>query len=95
MTAFAYDFQARDAVHELIDAAASRFGVSPEEIKGYSRVQGIVDARQWVCMEAHDRGVSTVTIGRVLKRDHTTVMHGIKRARAREAAFRQTAQGRV
>lgn len=55
-------------------------GVSVEEIRGKSREKTIVDARHaiwFICFE--ELGFSSGDIGRWYDRDHTSILHGVKR----------------
>lgn len=64
------------AVRLIIDEAAAIFHVSPEKIKGRSRLRPIVRARQAVCRVAYDQGWTSSEIARRLAgRDHTTILH--------------------
>jgi chromosomal replication initiator protein len=63
----------------ILTAVARYFGVTPEDLKGTARHKRIVGPRQ-VCMYLlrEDAHLSAPEIGRVLHRDHTTVLHGVK-----------------
>lgn len=67
----------------IAEKAAKAFKVSPQSIFGHGRWQPLARARQAVMGEAHLQGLSYPRIGYVLNRDHTTIMHGAKRALAR------------
>jgi chromosomal replication initiator protein len=60
-------------------AVARYFGVRVDDLKGRGRHKQIVVPRQiamfLLCEDAH---LSTPEAGRLLNRDHTTVMHGMK-----------------
>ena len=45
------------------------------------------EARQFVCLYAMRRGISSPQIGRFLCRDHSTILHAAKQAEIKEAAF--------
>ena len=63
----------------ILFAVARYYGVSADDLKGKSRQKQIVEPRQIAMYllreEAH---LSTPEIGRLLNRDHTTVLHGVK-----------------
>src|SRR5207245_9762211 len=63
----------------VLTAVARYFGIRIEEIKSKARNKQIVVPRQiamyLLCEDAH---LSTPEAGRILNRDHTTVLHGIK-----------------
>lgn len=73
----------RVLIVELAISNASE--VSIEEIRGKSREKAIVDARHaiWFICYEHFR-YSYGDIGRWYGRDHTSVMHGVKRLRKSE-----------
>jgi chromosomal replication initiator protein len=70
----------RGSTPTAVLTAVSRFyGVSVEDLKGRSRHKQIVQPRQvamYVLRE--DSHLSTPEVGRLLNRDHTTVLHGLK-----------------
>jgi chromosomal replication initiator protein len=63
----------------ILSAVARYFGVRVDELKSRARHKQIVAPRQiamyLLCEDAH---LSTPDAGRLLERDHTTVMHGMK-----------------
>ena len=65
----------------VIEEAAGVFAVEADELRGYSRVRGLVLARQaamYVCRQVTDD--SLPAIGRAFGgRDHTTVLHGVRK----------------
>ena len=65
---------------EVVACAAWLFGTTPRDILQPSKHQAHVDAR-WAVMKALSfRGSSRSSIGRLLGKDHSTVIHGIRRA---------------
>jgi chromosomal replication initiation ATPase DnaA len=62
---------------------ATRHGVAPDEVMGSSRRATVSRARQAVMADLRARGWSSVKIGRLLHRHHTTVLHGIAAHEAR------------
>ena len=64
---------------DVIRTVAQFYHISPADIRGGQRNRLYVDAR-WVCAEALRRKgrLSFPAIGRLLNRDHTTVMHGCR-----------------
>lgn len=65
---------------QIIEAVATLHGVSIDEILGASRLPHICRARWTAMRELRDRRFSTPAIGALLNRDHTTVIHGLRRA---------------
>jgi len=59
------------------------FGHSFEKLLSPSRRQELVDARQYFSLKLRDKGYSYLTIGKIMKRDHTTIMHLVKRTKNR------------
>ena len=67
----------------ILLAVARYYGVNADDLKGRSRHKQIVEPRQ-VAMHLlrEDAHLSTPEIGRLLNRDHTTVLHGLKQVAA-------------
>ena len=66
----------------VLDAACDRFSTSRDEITGRSRAYKTALIRQIVMYVARTSlGLSSPTIGMVLDRDHSTVLHGANRVR--------------
>ena len=58
---------------------ARYYGINADELKGKSRHKQIVEPRQLAMyLLREDAHLSTPEIGRLLNRDHTTVLHGLK-----------------
>ncbi|MDQ3809316.1 MAG: chromosomal replication initiator protein DnaA [Chloroflexota bacterium] len=77
-------YSGRAATPSAILAAVARyFGVRVDDLKGRSRHKRVVLPRQMamylLCEDAH---LSTPDVGRLLSRDHTTVLHGMKQVAA-------------
>ena len=66
----------------LIAVAAAHFRVHPDEITGNSRVPAITNARHVCAWLMRGMGRSFPDVGKALKKDHTTVMYGVKRVEA-------------
>jgi len=67
----------------IIDEVGAETGFSPAQIRGRGRQAALAEARQMVMYIAHNQGLSSAEIGRAMRRDHTTVLHGIKAEKAR------------
>ena len=81
----------------ILFAVGRYYGVNPDELKGKSRHKQIVVPRQMAMFllreEAH---LSTPDIGRLLNRDHTTVLHALKQVAndiARDGPSRAAVRG--
>lgn len=65
---------------QILAHTARLYDVNVEDIVGPSRLRRICEAR-WATMRAMEaRGLSTTRIGQLLNRDHSTVVHGLRRA---------------
>jgi chromosomal replication initiator protein len=81
----------------VLTAITRYFGVKVDDLKGRSRHKQIVTPRQiamyLLCEDAH---LSTPEVGRLMNRDHTTVMHGFKQVAndiARDGPSRAAVRG--
>ena len=75
----------KPSLNSILDAVSERFAISQEQIKGECRVHELVVARFAFFYVANKIfGYSTPRVGNFLSgRDHTTIINGVKRARAR------------
>lgn len=66
--------------HRIVRVVCERFAISSEDIRSNSRAAQTVMARQ-ICMTLlrEFTNLSFAKVGRLLGRDHTTVVHGVKR----------------
>lgn len=70
---------------DVIDAVSRHYGVTREQIKGQGRGAELVDAR-WVVAKALERsGKPYAMIGRILNRDHTSIIHACRSFSTRAA----------
>lgn len=65
---------------QILERVALLHDVTIEDITGPSRVRHICIARWDAMRQMRDRKLSTPRIGQLLNRDHTTVLHGLRRA---------------
>lgn len=72
------------AARSILESAAEYHASSVREILSRKRQQHIVRARQRAMAELSDRGWSLERIAIVMRRDHSTVHHGIGAHRARQ-----------
>lgn len=61
--------------HATLDAVALHFGVTKDMILGLGRSSVLVDARVTCAAILRRRGLSYNAIGRLMKRDHSTLIH--------------------
>jgi chromosomal replication initiator protein len=63
----------------ILTAVARYFGIKADDLKGKARHKQIVGPRQVAMYLLREDGhLSTPEVGRILNRDHTTVLHGVK-----------------
>jgi chromosomal replication initiation ATPase DnaA len=79
-------FTPREATLALVDWVARTHSVTLEDVMSRSRERAIAVARQEVFWRLYMGGKSSIQIGRMFGRDHTTVLHGIRRAEVRHGA---------
>lgn len=60
-----------------------RHGIAEHEMVGVRRTRQLANARQQLIWEIHDRfGMSLPQLGRMFNRDHSTVLHAIRKISA-------------
>ena len=67
-----------DLIQMVLKEIADLHGVSLELMKGDARNGNLVKARQHAYYELHLLGFSSSHVGRIMRRDHSTVLHGIR-----------------
>jgi chromosomal replication initiator protein len=73
-------------VHTIIAATAKHYGIPAAMISGPSQTREFTRPRQVVmCLARRLTDKSTVIIGKVLHRDHSTVIHGADKIESRRA----------
>jgi hypothetical protein len=70
-------------IDALISLAAAERCVTVGIIRSTERGRVASWARQWVYLEAHKLGIPDATIGRIMRRDRTSVIHGRQAEAAR------------
>ncbi|HEX8489337.1 MAG TPA: helix-turn-helix domain-containing protein [Propionibacteriaceae bacterium] len=74
------DLEAPSDLAVAADHVSAMCGISLEALYGPSRNQAVTEARQVLCWVARTAlGLSLSTIGRHVGRDHTTVLHAVRR----------------
>lgn len=83
----------RRSMAEICADVAARYGVTAEALRGVSRVRTLAWPRQHAYAEMYATGrFSLPQIGRFFGwRDHTTILHGVRAHKARQAAEMQEA----
>ena len=70
----------RDFRKRIIAECAEEFGITVKDILGNSRVNHIVMARRKAAWIFYQRGtMSYPQIGRLLNKDHSTIIHAVKK----------------
>jgi chromosomal replication initiation ATPase DnaA len=64
----------------MVESVAARHGVSVEDILGRARTKLISEARHDLMACLWGSGLAFAEIGRMLDRDHTTIISGVRRA---------------
>ena len=66
-------------VKMAVQLASEETGVTPAQIMGNGRTADVTAARQLAYVKARAMGLSYPEIGRAFGRDHTTIMHGVRK----------------
>ena len=72
--------KSQPAFDEVISEIAKLHGVKKTEILGGGRAGRVVEARDHVVWYLNDHGWGPSDIGRALNRDHSTIIHSLKKA---------------
>lgn len=70
-------------IRPYVNAVADAVCIQAWKLYGREKTAKIAAARQLVYYLAHRGGMSYAAIGRAMRRDHTTVMHGVQREYSR------------
>jgi chromosomal replication initiator protein len=65
-----------------IDAIAELYGYTLEDILGKSKLKALVAVRRKCIVWLRGKGYSTTEIGRIMNRDHTTIVHALQKVAA-------------
>jgi chromosomal replication initiation ATPase DnaA len=71
-----------DIRDDLVERLSKRYGITTKDLMGDSRIPEIVAARHEVIRTLHERGLSASEVGRLMGRDHSTVLAVLSKARA-------------
>jgi chromosomal replication initiator protein len=72
-----------DELNNMIRDLSAASGFTFDELIGPGRAYALSRVRQYGMLLAYRAGYSTPQIGAAFKRDHTTVLHGLKAAKRR------------
>lgn len=73
-------------MEQALAVAAERSGLTVAQITGGRKSSEIAKVRQCVMYATQRAGLSLPQIGRALNRDHTTVLHGVRKVRRARGA---------
>lgn len=65
-----------------IEAIAQEHGFTAEDMLGKSRFRMLVNVRRKCVVMLREKGYSTTEIGRIMQRDHSTIVHSLQKSRA-------------
>lgn len=65
-----------------MDTIASKHGYTVHDILGKSKLKALVAVRRKCVVMLRNRGYSTTEIGRIMNRDHSTIVHAIQMSKA-------------
>lgn len=71
----------RDKYYYMMEKIAEKYGATLGEVLGTVRNKYVVNARREIVLLLHESGMSSAAIGRLMNRDHTTILHSIKMAK--------------
>lgn len=75
----------RQANMLAIEAISKEHGYTVEDVLGKSRLKALVTVRRKCIVMLRKKGYSTTEIGRIICRDHSTVVHSLQMAMAGKA----------
>ena len=71
-------------VNQALSLVAEEFGVTVKQLRGWQRHTHMARARRAAYAALRHLGLSTPVIGRIMRKDHTTVLHGLYKFRAEQ-----------
>jgi chromosomal replication initiation ATPase DnaA len=78
----------RQEAFAIVTRIASESGVAIDDLLGEGSARAFCQARQRVYLEIRRAGASYRRIGLLMQRSHAAILHGVRRAEARELAGR-------
>lgn len=79
-------------VEQLLERVCDRFGISMAELLSRDRHSNIAAARAVAAWLLREHGLSFPVIGRVLRRDHSTVLVAVRKVEVDAAMFPKVAE---
>jgi chromosomal replication initiation ATPase DnaA len=80
----------RERALNIAKELAAKHHVTAEGILGRSRLQPLPELRHEVMAALWLSGITIADVGRVMGRDHTSVLHGVRKALGPEAYAKET-----
>lgn len=77
----------------IISELAAAHGVEFAEVMGDCRTKLLVEARQACFAMLMGLGLSSAHVGRMMNRDHSTVLYGVKQHRMRQSRLKKGLPG--
>jgi chromosomal replication initiation ATPase DnaA len=65
-----------------MDAIAELYGYTLADILGRSKPKPLVEVRRKCVVRLREKGYSTTEIGRIMNRDHSTIVHSLQKMAA-------------
>jgi chromosomal replication initiation ATPase DnaA len=65
-----------------INEIAQEYGYTVDDVLGYSKPKELVKVRRLCVVMLRDKGYSTTAIGRIMNRDHSTIVTSLQKSRA-------------
>lgn len=84
----------RELAAQLAEGIAKETGIPAEDILGRGRDAQVVAARHRLWAMLHDAGISYSSLGKVLDRDHTTVLYAVRKVREAQREFHSAERDR-
>ena len=65
-----------------IDAIAEMYNYTLADILGKGKTKALVKVRRKCVVMLREKGYSTTEIGRIMNRDHSTIIHSLQKSKA-------------
>jgi chromosomal replication initiation ATPase DnaA len=65
-----------------INAIAQEYGYTVDDVLGYSKPKELVKVRRLCVVMLREKGYSTLAIGRIMHRDHSSICNSLNKSRA-------------
>lgn len=65
-------------INKVLQQVCEDWGITMDELKGKKRFNWYVKARKIAAYQLSARGFSSTSIGKILKKDHSTILHYLK-----------------